>query len=346
MNRPAPEARSAADGGTLAGGRRRAPFAGIGDAEWAALEARLGPVHLRQRLGIEIERESRIFGQGINFFHIENWYSVHGLIRGLLRISGLHARGRRNARRIELRENEVVLPGLAAAFDGYSILHLSDVHLDMGPDMADVLAARVADLSYDLCVITGDFRARTFGPHRPAVEAMARVRRVLKGPVYAVLGNHDSIRMATGLEAMGIELLFNEHRTITRSRARFHLLGIDDPHYYRADNLEKALLGVDDSGPKILLSHSPEIFRHAAHAGIDLMLCGHTHGGQICLPGQWPLLCNARSPRALCRGAWRHHGMQGYTSAGSGACIVDVRLNCPAEVTLHRLRPLGVATDS
>ena len=68
------------------------------------------------------------------------------------------------------------------------------------------------------------------------------------------------------------------------------------------------------------------------------MLCGHTHAGQICLPGGLPLMCNARCPRAFCRGNWTYHGMIGYTSAGSGSCVVDVRLNCPPEITLHQLR--------
>jgi hypothetical protein len=80
------------------------------------------------------------------------------------------------------------------------------------------------------------------------------------------------------------------------------------------------------------------VYRHAAHADYDLMLCGHTHGGQICLPGGVPLLTDADSPRSIARGAWRYHGMIGYTSVGAGTSIVDVRLNCPPEITLHRLR--------
>src|SRR5947209_5222635 len=70
----------------------------------------------------------------------------------------------------------------------------------------------------------------------------------------------------------------------------------------------------------------------------SLRACGHTHGGQICLPGGIPVLTLAGSPRALARGLWRYRGMVGYTSAGTGTSIVDVRLNCPPEVTLHRLR--------
>jgi predicted MPP superfamily phosphohydrolase len=67
------------------------------------------------------------------------------------------------------------------------------------------------------------------------------------------------------------------------------------------------------------------------------MLCGHTHGGQICLPGGRAIMLNANCPRAYCRGAWRFERLQGYTSVGSGACMIDVRINCPPEITVHRL---------
>jgi len=90
--------------------------------------------------------------------------------------------------------------------------------------------------------------------------------------------------------------------------------------------------------PSLLLSHTPEPYRRAAEAGFDVMLCGHTHGGQICLPGGVPITLDARIPRRFGRGAWRYGRMAGYTSPGVGTSIVDVRINCPPEITLHRLR--------
>lgn len=303
-----------------------------------ALEARLGRVHLRQRLGIESDHEAQVFGQGRNFFHIENWYSVHALIRNGLRATLLYHRGRRNARDIGLRRNELRVAGLPRPFDGFTLLHVSDLHLDMSPDLPDALIRAVHGLDYDLCVMTGDFRARTFGPYAAALEGLTRLWEVLHGPVYAVLGNHDTIRMVPEMERLGVRLLMNESVALARGGSTIHLLGIDDPHYYRADNLEKALADVPPDSVSLLLAHSPEIYRHAAHAGIDVMLCGHTHGGQICLPGGRPMMCNARCPRSLCAGAWRFHDLLGYTSAGSGVSVVDVRLNCPPEVALHTLR--------
>jgi predicted MPP superfamily phosphohydrolase len=303
------------------------------------LERRVGRCHLNQRLGIEHDFEARVFGQGRTFFHIENWYSAHALMRLALRLLGLHGRGRQNARRIEVRRNEFPSERLPAAFDGYTLLHITDLHMDMASDIPDALIEAVGKAGhYDLCVITGDLRAKTFGPYEATLAAMARLRPHLRSPVYGVLGNHDTIRMAPALEDMGIRMLLNESAVLERGGAAIHLAGIDDPHYYRADNLEKATDGIPDDAFSILLSHSPEMYRHAAYANFDVMLSGHTHGGQICLPGRIPLILNAKAPRSLCKGYWRYNHLQGYTSAGSGVSIVDVRLNCPPEITLHRLR--------
>ncbi|WJW74634.1 metallophosphoesterase [Thiohalobacter sp. IOR34] len=304
----------------------------------AWLTQRIGRTHLQQRIGVEQDYEARVFGLGRNLFHLENWYSVHGLIRNLLRVSGLYGRGRRNARTIRIERHRVMLPRLPAAFEGFRILQLSDLHVDMHEDMPAVLADAVAGLDYDICVLTGDFRARTFGPYEAALAGMRQLRERLQGPVYGILGNHDSIRMLPGLEGMGIRMLMNESVPLEREGQRLHLAGIDDPHYHRADNLEKAADAIPGHEAAVLLAHSPEIYRQAAYAGFDLMLCGHTHGGQICLPGGIPLICNADCPRAYCRGSWRFRTLRGYTSRGSGVSVVDVRLNCPPEITLHELR--------
>src|SRR4051812_43783987 len=128
-------------------------------AALAALEPRLGRLHLRQRLGLEHDYETHVFRRGTHLFHIENWYSIHGLIRGGLRLAGLYARGRRNALSIELRRNDIALPHLPAAFDGFTLLHLSDLHIDINAEFVDALIERVRPLAYDLCVITGDYRA-------------------------------------------------------------------------------------------------------------------------------------------------------------------------------------------
>ena len=303
------------------------------------LEKKIGRLHLKQRLGIESDQEAKIFGQGRNFFHIENWLSSYSAIRNTLRIFGLYGMGKRNALRIQCRYNEIAVKNLPEAFNGYTILHISDLHLDMNEHIPQALVERVHNLEYDLCVLTGDYRGLTLGPYEPALDGMRHVRPFLKKDVIGVLGNHDSINMVPGMERMDIRMLLNESFCIQRDDQKIYLAGIDDPHYYRTDNIEKAYRDIPQDAVSILLAHTPEIYRQAAHADFDVMLCGHTHGGQICLPGGIALTYNANCPRYICSGKWHYHQLNGYTSRGSGVSVVDARLNCPGEVTLHRLIP-------
>ncbi len=238
-----------------------------------------------------------------------------------------------------MREHEVRIRYLPASFDGFTLLQLSDIHADIHPPAIHAMAEAVRALEYDACVLTGDYRAQTHGPIEAAMDGMGVLVNALRQPLYGVLGNHDSIRMLPALERMGIHMLINEHVAIERGGRQLVLAGIDDAHYFRVDNIEKALQDVPAEAVTILLSHTPEIYRQAAHAGFKLMLSGHAHGGQICLPGGTPLTLDAKCPRRMGSGPWMHGDMQGYTSVGAGTPIVNVRLNCPPEVTPHRLRP-------
>ncbi len=303
-----------------------------------ALARRLGGLHARQRLGIEEDNEARVFGQGINFFHPENFYSAHAAIAFLLKASGLYWRGKRNARNIELRRNSFISSELPPAFDGFAILHLSDLHVDTNAEAMGRLTDLLQGLRYDIAVMTGDFRGRTFGPYEETLDGLSRIRDALRGEVFAVLGNHDTIRMVPGMEAMGIRLLLNEAVALERCGQRVHLVGVDDAHYFRADNIEKAASHIPQDEFSVFLSHTPEIYRQAAHADFNVMLSGHTHGGQICLPGSFPITLDSVLPRSMGAGAWKYRNMQGYTSAGAGTSIVPVRLNCPPEITIHELR--------
>jgi predicted MPP superfamily phosphohydrolase len=238
---------------------------------------------------------------------------------------------------------------LPADFDRFTILQLSDLHVDISPAAMQSVIKLVKDLNFDLCVITGDYRAQTYGAIKPCLAGMARViacvREVLGETLYGVLGNHDSIRMVPDLERMGAAILLNEHVVLKRGGDKIYVAGIDDAHFYRADNIEKAAEGIPEDAFSILLSHTPEIFQRAAHAGFDVLLSGHTHGGQICLPGGIPLTLDSDLPRAFGSGAWKYHNMAGYTSVGAGSCIVPVRFNCPPEITLHQLRRSDAPTS-
>jgi len=303
-----------------------------------ALARRFGHVYARQRLGIEQDHEARVFGQGLNFFHPENFYAAHSLVALALKLTGLYWRGRRNARDIRLKRNSIISANLPQAFDGFTILHLSDLHVDTNEPAIARMNELLDELRYDVCVLTGDYRGKTYGTVRSTLEGLERVCAHLTGDVYGVLGNHDSIRMVPGMEALGIRMLLNEAVEIAHEGQRIHLVGIDDAHYFRVDNIEKAAAQVPPEDFSILLSHTPEVYRQAAHADFDVMLSGHTHGGQICLPGSIPITLDSTLPRRMGAGAWRYGDMQGYTSVGAGTSIVPVRINCFPEITLHELR--------
>jgi len=310
----------------------------MNDSILGRLEQRLGGrFYARQRLGIETDHEAQVLGQGLTFFHLENWSSSHALIRWLLKLSGVYWRGRANAARVQIRTNDVHLKRLPPAFDGFTLLHISDFHADMNDAAMQRLEEIVPGLKYDICVLTGDYRGATFGPFDEAIARMRSVLARIKPPIYGVLGNHDTIRMVPDLEDMGIRMLLNECEPITRAGTNIYLAGVDDAHYFRVDNIEKAASSIPDRALSILLSHTPEIYRQAAHAGFDLLLGGHTHGGQICLPGSIPITLESSMPRKFGAGAWKYHEMAGYTSVGVGSSVVPVRINCLPEVTLHRL---------
>jgi hypothetical protein len=308
------------------------------EASLQSLLERIGAEHVEQRLKTEREHEAQLFGQGTLFFNLENAYAAPSIIGAALKLAGLYARARKNADRVLVRRNVFTFAGLPESFDGFIMLHLSDLHADISVGAMRHLVGIVGDLDYDICVLTGDYRGRTFGPFDRTLSHIDALVARLRPPIYGILGNHDTIRMTPALEAMGIKMLFNECATITRGDDVIHLAGVDDAHFYRADDIGKVATRIPASAFSILLSHTPETYREAAAAGFDLMLSGHTHGGQLCLPGGIPIKLEARLPRSMGRGAWRYAEMAGYTSVGAGTSLLPVRLNCPPEITLHTLR--------
>src|SRR5271168_2015826 len=171
---------------------------------------RIGAGHVERRLQVEAKHEAQLFGQGLIFFNLENWYSAPSIIRGALKLIGLYSRALRNADQIVIRRNVLEFSNLPRAFDNFTVLHLSDLHVDISEDAMRHLVSIVGDLQYDICVLTGDYRGKTYGPFDTSLKGIGELRAQLKGPTYGVLGNHDSIHMAPALEAMGIRMLFNE----------------------------------------------------------------------------------------------------------------------------------------
>lgn len=262
----------------------------------------------------------------------------HHLFNWVLQLTGLKKRARANALDLQILDHEIHFPGLPDAFDRFTLLHLSDLHLEILPELADRIIEKIKPLQYDLCIITGDFCEASYTDAHIAQEQIQRICRHIPTRIIGIMGNHDFLQMVAPLEAAGIEMLLNESTTVEKQGEKLYLAGVDDPHFYQTHDLARALNNIPASAFKILLAHSAECYQEAEEDGIDLYLCGHTHGGQFCLPGKIPIKTNTRSPSKMTSGTWQHGNLKGYTSCGTGISSVVARFNCPPEITLHCLR--------
>ncbi len=266
---------------------------------------------------------------------------AYHVLYSLLRISGLYAIGARNARATRFREIEFTFADLPPAFDGYTMLHLSDLHIGQPAGLLDGLTDDLSAIATDLVVMTGDYQ----NSGKPAASTVAaEISRLLAAVdasegCIAVLGNHDTCDMADALEKLGVRLLINESLEIHRGDDAVRFVGLDDVHSFFTSEAPAALDRYRD-GFRIAMVHSVDLAGHAAGNGYRLYLSGHSHGGQVCLPGGKPVFTSLDSHRHLAAGRWRLQDLQGYTNRGLGAQFPVVRFNCPGEVVMIRLRRL------
>ena len=300
----------------------------------------------------------RLKRRALELEHIEAWlrggrFEKKQILRSLLRaglwLTGLRSRGERNALDPVVREMRFEFDTLPEAFSGFRILHLSDLHIDGHDRLAENICRRVRGLEVDLCVLTGDYRFEASGPSHDVYRNMEKILGSINARcgTVGILGNHDFMEKVPKLERMGVRMLVNEALELQNGRESVWLVGLDDPYHYGCDDLPGALAGVPDNAFKILLVHSPEVIEQAAEGGVSLYLCGHTHGGQICLPHIGPLMVSADCPRRVARGVWEYGKVRGYTSAGAGCSILPVRFFCPPEIGLIELHGfhMGVAVS-
>ncbi|MBN1943609.1 MAG: metallophosphoesterase [Phycisphaerae bacterium] len=292
------------------------------------------------RFRMETEnRRTRRYGK----YGRQHWLLLHflmGTLKIVLKASRQYNRGLRNARRIRVEEIDLPLEALPPAFDGYTILHVSDPHFDAMPGLAQQAAELWGGRTVDACVLTGDYRRHSHGLHREAIRGLEHLLKSIptRDGVFGVLGNHDDCHMVQSLESLGVAMLINEHALVRRGDQSLRFVGVDDVHYYFTDQAVDVLERTADGTFRILLAHSPELFAEAAELGVNLYLCGHTHGGQVCLPGGVPVICHLDKGRRFARGLWRYKGMVGVTNRGLGTSGPAVRFNCPGHLLLLRLR--------
>jgi len=256
----------------------------------------------------------------------------------LLKFTPLYRIGHQNARRIVVNRIDLQFGDLPEPFDGYTILHMTDLHLDFVPGIDQTICNQICNLAVDLCVLTGDYREKTGGGFKKILLPMRRIVSGVRARdgIFATFGNHDSYLMVDHFERMGITVLANESVEIVREGERILVTGLDDSCYYFTDQSVRALEETRE-GFKIILVHDPSMFDVAADNGYQFYICGHTHGGQICLPGGKPIILHLRHGRKYFRGLWRYADMTGYTGQGAGTVGIPVRFNTQSEITLFRL---------
>jgi predicted MPP superfamily phosphohydrolase len=270
--------------------------------------------------------------------HWENFDILNPLVEFLMKATGLYSRGYHNAMDIRLERVSISLPRLPKAFNGFRILWVSDIHVERFDTLPGMIQNLVQPLEYDLCIFGGD----SCFEHFISDKVLVLTRQIIEGlvaksPVFGILGNHDFTPVAYLLDSLGVRLLLNENTAIERAGQKLWFAGVDDCHYFNADDLDAALRDIPAGDCKILLSHSPELYKRAAVRDIDLCLSGHTHGGQICLPGEISIISSASVPRRIRKGMWQEGAMKGYTCRGCAASGAPVRFNCRPEITLFTL---------
>lgn len=263
---------------------------------------------------------------------------IFGLV--LLLLYGLAAR----SGGVVVERVGVPLSGLPAELDGLTIVHISDLHYGFGrfrsKDSVAQITRLISSLDPDLIVFTGDLLDRSADPAITDTLPLEGLKAPLG--VYAVMGNHDhhfgKEKIARSLADSGIEALVNRSVRIEKNGRHFWLIGLDDPLTGDPD-LARAMAPIPSGDFKILLVHAPDFAPLAARTGIQLQLSGHSHGGQVRLPGvgalYWPPL-GREYPLGL-------HQVPGsrtlvYTNRGLGTTVLPLRLFCPPEVTLLTLR--------
>ena len=241
-----------------------------------------------------------------------------------------------------LRELTVLLDGWPAELGGLRIAHVSDFHFSRWNRLLGATQAILSAVDYDILAITGDFAdlrrkwRRTAKLTRRFLEPVAGRR-----PIYAVLGNHDDPRLA---EECGSSVVFLNDRSVTieHGGTRLQISGVDQ-NIPRGGDVGLALLNGRQILPTILLAHYPSTALRLPPGRVQLVLSGHTHGGQIRFPGLGCIWPNDRIPREMARGLHTVGPTSVHVSPGIGASLpIRVRINCPPEVTVLKLEPANI----
>lgn len=254
-----------------------------------------------------------------------------------------HVRRNNEANQLGLERLELPIRGLHPSLDGFRIVQLTDIHLSklVKASFAQEAVDLANSLQPDLTVLTGDYVWHN-------VEAIFELAPILAGlnarhGVYAIMGNHELWEgvevVKTALREVRLPYLINQGVTISQGAGNLYLAGLDDGWSGQPD-LDATLVGAPTDAPVILLLHEPDLADDYAHyPNMALQLSGHSHGGQVRLPGIGaPIL--PKLGRKYDMGLYKVGEMWLYTSRGVGVTNEPIRFNCPPEVTEFTLTRL------
>lgn len=244
---------------------------------------------------------------------------------------------------VEVSRVEVKITNLPTAFDGLTIAQLSDIHhgLYTGLDYIHRCVEIVNGLKADVIALTGDFTFSGKKYVEPCAEALHGL--TARVGVYAVLGNHDyyvgASHVARALKNAGCNVMIDALDRLEYRGDKLWLVGVDDL-YYGTTNLPQLMRDVPREAARIGLAHNPDFIEEfaARNQHVDLMISGHTHGGQIRLPVLGAPQISSDYGQRYAIGLNRKDSMQVYTTRGIGTILLPTRFDCPPEIVLFTLR--------
>ena len=250
---------------------------------------------------------------------------------------------------IQIEKINIEMANLPESFEGARIVHLTDFH-SFGFNKREKMVLKMVDkLDPDFVFITGDFVDHTTKDIDSVQEFWQELGDQYQGRIFGVLGNHeyknesaDSDSLEKLLEESGIVILDNENQKIFQDDEDeyIYLIGVDDPDTGN-DDLKKATTDIEKDVPKILLAHSPDIINDLdslKEEKIDLILVGHTHGGQIGIPFIRPFWVPTKNRGKYASGLFVFDSVHLYVNRGVGLSVFPIRFNCPPEITVIELK--------
>jgi uncharacterized protein len=287
------------------------------------------PIHPNRKIRESQSKIAFITKDSTKKFHLCSLKIVITFTKFIFKIFGIMKIAHREAHDLQSKNQIIYFENLPKEFNNFKILFLSDIHFDMVKNIKDSLLKIVNETDFDICIFGGDYvykRREIYSDNVRAFycELITAIQEKSR-KIYGILGNHDKYASGIFLETLGVKMLVNESVKIENNNEAIYISGIDDPCYFGAHDFESCKEGINDNKCfKILISHSPGTYEDAEKFNYSLSLNGHTHGGQICLPGGGMIFSNTSAPRKFAKGYWKYKKLHGYTSNGIGCRALPV----------------------